>query len=549
MDESQELAALRRLEELERKAASQDLGEVRKQKQAAQANVYAGQDVGQMGAMPRALGGAKTAWDRAAMGLKGMFTDLTPEDKVLLAGGKAFVDQGGTAASVGDVLGDVAITAAPAVRGFQAVKTGATMLPRALQFVGRNIPAAAISGGVTAAALAPEDRGKAGAVGAAGASLGEAGGRLLTKTLGGLVSDSVTPAAKQLMDQGANVPMWKATESRILRNVAERARALPVAGDIIKTQERAGIESWNKLLSKEATPPTPVLDETGRVLRWETKPVTQTGTQGLNELAGRFDEAYGALYGNRGVPVDFRFGSDVANLVESTKRYFPGVAGDVEGIVNKVTDNLLLPDKTLGGVVSYNSVKQSMDDVNKAITSAWRQGNAEKAEALSGLRDALTGLRTRGLPPEVQSQAGEINKAYAKFKTIERAASGLGAQKAGGVVTPDQMLNSIKARDKTPDKSAFARGNAPGQQQALTAQQVYGNTLPEVGPGTAEKLLPLLGFGLPMVGADLGATALLGTQTGQRALMGQLPGQSIIRRKGEEYLVPALRAYGTSVSD
>ncbi|MFO0201699.1 MAG: hypothetical protein ACK528_01060, partial [Alphaproteobacteria bacterium] len=84
MDPRQELEQLRRLEDLERRLASQDLGEVRKQKQASQANVYAGQDVGQMGTVMRGLGGAKAAWDRAALGLKDMFTDLTPEDKTLL---------------------------------------------------------------------------------------------------------------------------------------------------------------------------------------------------------------------------------------------------------------------------------------------------------------------------------------------------------------------------------------------------------------------------------------------------------------------------------
>lgn len=96
MDPRQELDELRRLEDLERRLASQDLGEVRKQRQAAQASTYAGQDVNQMGSVMRGLGGAKAAWDRAALGLKGMFTDLTPADKALLEQGKAFTQQGGT---------------------------------------------------------------------------------------------------------------------------------------------------------------------------------------------------------------------------------------------------------------------------------------------------------------------------------------------------------------------------------------------------------------------------------------------------------------------
>jgi len=578
MDPRQELQELRRLEELESRLAEQDLGEVRKQRERSQANLYAGQDVSKMSAPMRFLGGAKSAFDRAAMGLKGMVTDLTPEDRALLEQGKAFREQADTAGTVGNIVGDIALTAAPALRAQQAVATGARYLPRAMQFVGRGVPSAAVAGGTTSAALAPEDRSEAAFGGAAGGALGQAGGQILTKTLGGMVSGQVTPAARELMGQGAFVPMWKASENKTLRTLAERARALPGAGEIIKGQERAGIESWNRILTREATPPTPVLDDAGNVLRWEKTPVTDVGTEGLNKLSDKFNRAYGSLYGNRGVPVDDAFSSEVSQLSQSTRRYMPSVADDVDGMISKVNDILAGPTaaKTTrtGGqpvgkglvsknlktpvvtatepgreVISYNALKEAIDTVDKGVTSSWRAGNADKAEALMALRDSLHQMRTRGLPPEVQSMGDEINQAYAKFKTIQRAAGTLGAQRAGGVVTPGQQLSSIRARDKTPEKSAFSRGNAPGQRQALTAQEVYGSTLPDVGPGTAEKLLPLIGFGLPMMGMDMGATALLGTQPGQRFLLGSMPGQAAVRRYGNEYLVPALRAAGTALGD
>ena len=598
MDQRAELEELRRLDELERKAASQDLGEIRKQKRAALANQYTGQDVSSMNPIMCGLGGVKAAFDQAAYGIGQMFPDLpisqetrdsfnrNPVVRALgiqapssqdmsrqYAQSQAFVDQGGAPATIGNVVGDVAMTAVPAVRTQQGIMAGARALPQAMQFVGKSLPSAMIAGGATSAALTPENRGTAALGGAAGAGAGEAAGRLLTKTLGGAVSNTVTPEAQALMNQGAYVPMWKATDSKVTRNVAERLRALPVTGSIIKGQERAGIESWNKLLVKEATPPTPVLDEAGNVLRWSVEPVTETGHAGLNALAQKFDSAYGALYGNRGIPVDDVFGQEIGGIVEGVKRYYPSQAGDVEGLVRKVVDTLTAPvqetvTKSGGGkvgsglvtgnmttpitttsvpgreVVSYQAVKSALDDVDKSISSAWRAGNADKAEALMALRDSIDALRQRGLPPEVAAEAAAINQAYARFKTLERAAGTLGAQKAGAVVTPAQQLNSIKARDRTPGKSAFARGNAPGQQQTLTAQQVYGNELPDVGPGTAEKMLPFLGFGLPMLGADLGGSLLLGTQGGQRFLMGQLPGQAGIRQYGNEYLVPALRQLG-----
>jgi hypothetical protein len=583
MDPRQELEQLRRLEDLERRLASQDLGEVRKQKQASQANVYAGQDVGQMGTVMRGLGGAKAAWDRAALGLKDMFTDLTPEDKTLLDQGKAFTEQGGTAATVGNIGADALMMAAPALRGQQAIMAGAKMLPRAAQFIGGRLPSAALASGATSAALTPEDRTGAFYGGAAGGAAGEVAGRVLTRALGGVVSDKVTPAARDLMNQGADVPMWKAVDDttrsgRVLRNAAERAKVLPVAGDLIRSQERSALESWNRILVKEATPPMPVLDEAGSVLRFEyDKPVTAVGSEGLRELSKRFNDAYGALYGTRGVPVDQTFASQIRGIVNDAKAYMPGVADDVAGAVRRAEDTLMdLTSPTVtrqGGqtvgkgivssrikapvtqtvtpgreVVPHSNVKTALDDINNAITAAYKSGNGEKAEALSAVRSAIESLRARGLPPEVAAQADEINKAYAKFKTLSRASSMLGAQKQGGVVTPGQQLNSIRARDKSPDKAAFSRGTAAGQQQALTAQQVYGNQLPDIGPGTAEKLLPFVGMGLPMMGMDAGATALLGTQTGQNLLMGKYGLQGGVRNYSP-FLIEALRNYGAAVGN
>ena len=506
-----------------------------------------------------------------------MFTDLTPEDKALLERGKAFVNQGDTAAKVGEIGGDIAMTAAPALRGAQALQAGAKMLPRALSFMGGSLPANMVASGVTSAALAPEDRGSAAMGGALGAGAGEVAGRVLTKTLGGVASGAVTPEARALMDQGVNVPMWKATDNKIVRDLAERAKVLPMAGDVLRGQERSAFESFNKSMASKATPPMPVLDDAGNVLRWETKPVKEAGSEAINALRSRFDDAYGALYGNRGIPIDDAFGQEVGGILEGVKRYYPSQAGDVQGIVNKVMDTLTKPvqetvTKSGGGkvggglisgklttpvtsisepgreVVSHQAVKTALDDVEKSISSAWRAGNAEKAESLMAVRDTIAALRQRGLPPEVAAQAQDINKAYATFKQLERANGSLGAQKAG-LTSPAQMLNAIKANDRSPGKSRFARGNALNQEDTLLAEQVLGSRLPETGPGTAEKLAPLMMFGGPMILGDMGATALLGTQTGQRALMGQLPGQAGVRKYGNEYLVPALRGLGLGLGN
>jgi hypothetical protein len=55
-------------------------------------------------------------------------------------------------------------------------------------------------------------------------------------------------------------------------------------------------------------------------------------------------------------------------------------------------------------------------------------------------------------------------------------------------------------------------------------------------------------MGLPMMGMDAGATALLGTQTGQNLLMGKYGFQGGVRNYSP-FLIEALRNYGAAVGN
>lgn len=529
-----------------------------------------------MSALERGLVGAGGAMRNAYLGVRSMVPGLglTKDEKDEIALYEKNKKGLGTAGTVGEIGADIAMTAAPSVWGAKALQGVAKVLPRATQFLSGSLPSNMLSSAAVSAATAPENRLSSAAGGALGAGAGEAAGRVLTKTLGGVVSDAVTPEARALIDQGINVPMWKSTENKIVRDLAERARVLPFAGNVIRQQERAAIEGFNKNMAAKATPPAPVLDDAGNVLRWETKPVREVGSEALNTLRSRFDDAYGALYKGRGIPVDNVYGQELSGILNNTQAYFPRISQDVAAAAKQVDDILregtksqsvtskvldasgrpIVQQKLGHAATSPESVKQAIYEIEKRIKSAYERKDFDAADAFKSIRSALDDLRMRGLPPEVADQASVINRAYATFKQLQRATGSLGAQ-TQGVVTPRQMLSAIKAGDKSPGKSAFARQRALNQAEALRAEQVLGSRLPEVGPGTAEKLAPLIMFGAPMLMGDMGATALLGTQTGQRFLQGGLgkasllglpiyPSQAAIRKYGSEYLVPALRAYG-----
>lgn len=376
------------------------------------------------------------------------------------------------------------------------------------------------------------------------------------------------------MDMGVDVPAWKAVQNKLLRGGFESSKALPVLGNAIRKSEREGIESFNRVMANNATPPTPVLDDAGRVIRWETNPVNATGTDAINALSDRFDQSYKALYDGRGIPMDDTFTQETADILANTQNYFPRITDEVSGAFRQVDDVLRrgtesttttspilnqsgspFTNTTLGRqTTSPSAVKQAMDALDARIKSAYLRGDGDTGQTLSALRDQVSDLRTRGLPPEVAGELGSVNKAYASFKQLQKANSSLGAQSAD-VLTPRQVLGAVKANDRSPNRSAFTKGKALNQQTVLDADRVLGSRLPEVGPGTAEKLIPLmmlssgglggLATGAPIHGLALGALAMgATTKAGQKYLLGQQPGQATARAVGNRFLSPALRQFG-----
>lgn len=202
-----------------------------------QADQYAGDDVGQMGMLMRGVGGAKHAWDRAAYGLKGLFTDLTPEEKAQLAQGRAFVEEGGIPAQVGQGAADIAIGAAPGARVAMGLKTAGTLatpiLRRALGATAGTVAAGAVpvAGNVAygagyGALTEPEDR----AAGAQGGALGTAAGMAAGKVLSPVVNRITGKTPNSYGQNRAAVEIGKALDETnydsptMLRQTIERLR-------------------------------------------------------------------------------------------------------------------------------------------------------------------------------------------------------------------------------------------------------------------------------------------------------------------------------------
>lgn len=496
-----------------------------------------------------------------------------------------------TAGKVGNFAGNVALTALPVGGATGAVTRGATaaarVLPQALQATARFIAptaAAAATGAATGALSNPQDMTQGAEMGAIGGAGGDLVGRGLTRVAGGMLAGGVTPEARALMDQGVNVPIWKA-QNGFIRTAGESLKKFPLVGDLMRNAEGRAGQQWNRNLMRDATPGAPVMDDAGNVIRWDTSaPVTAVGQDGMQQVGARFRDAYGAIYGNRAIPVPQGLNDELEGIVQNTRAYNPGVADDVAGAAREAGDALnravaptVTTASTGGGSVGSGRISGNMrtpvqtttttelghagaapqdfanaiGSLDARISDAWRDGNGTLGRQLQAMRDAIANAREQGLPPEVQSMLQPVNQAYGNFKTLQRAASGLGAMRNDGVVSPQQMLNAVRAGDTTAGKSASAQGTARGQQAAQDAYKVFGSRLPEVGPGTSEAML--LG-GLGTAGGFTGTLipalggAALFSAPGQRAMQGGYAWQAMVRAH-PELAAQILRTGGNAFED
>lgn len=453
------------------------------------------------------------------------------------------------AAQVGSAVADIAGFALPLAKGAQALSKAlpfAASFPAISSIFGNAATAGAFEGLTNTGGVA--DRAKSAGMAALTAGAIDSGVQGLSKIAKGpLSSSNVTPGAQKLIEEGVPVPPWKASDSQRVRDFVERAKASFIGKPIINDAERRAFLEWNKNFVAKASPPVPVLDDAGNLLRWKKDPIRQIGDDTLNTLKSRFDDAYESLYKGKVIPIDETFKTEVQSNIQAVDRYYPHLSGEVRGIAQKVEDLLssvktttdkskildasgkAITNEKMGHAgVTNGAIRSAIDAVDDAITTAYRMGNGEKADALEGLKSALVSARQRGLPPEVQSMVGDINTAYTNFMQLQRAMSSVGAQKAG-MTTPQQMLNAIKAGDRTGGKAAFSRGNMPNQSDTLNAARVLGSSLPETGPGTAEKLrLAAIASSPFALSGDLltaGAIASLASPVGQRFVFGQYPFQ------------------------
>lgn len=377
----------------------------------------------------------------------------------------------------------------------------AARLPAAATMAGRVGVGAA--GGAASSALAPVTTGdfweQKGVQVGAGAAFGGAV-PVATNALARVISPraSVNPQVQALRAEGVR-PTVGQTMGGMVNRLEEKLTSVPVLGDAISSARRGAAEDLNRAAFNRALAPIN-----------QQLPPGVAGREAVQHVDDVISAGYQRLLPRLSAQADQTFNGELANLRQMvrTGAIDPNAARSFERILN----NDVLAKFQGRQAMTGETLKRVESDLGQQISRLAASTDADQrlvGNALEEVRNQIRGLLVRSNP----QQAGELralNTAWANFKRVQRASSGLGAD--DGVFTPAQLQSAVKALDRSKDKARFAEGNALMQDLSDPARAVLGNTVPDSGtPGRLAAGMMVSGgaglvhpsLALPLIGAGM----------------------------------------------
>lgn len=303
---------------------------------------------------------------------------------------------------------------------------------------------------------------------AIGTGTGLAGGAL-AKAVGSRSAPTVGDDVKLLRDNGISLTPGQ-NAGGMFKAIEDKLTSVPVVGDVINSARMQGIQDFNKAAISRAQLPG--------------SQVTGTGRDAIAGLRSELGQAYDDVLARSSVDtLEPQFVQNIANLRSMVQNLPARERKAFDQIIDRELGQRLAPNGRLNAEnlqAAKSGLGQEVDNFSTSSDAYQRQ----LGQALKQARREFEDLVSRSNPQNA-ADLKAIDSAYAVFKRLQRAASGLGAE--GGVFTPAQLANAAKAMDKTKDKRAFSEGTALLQDLADAGKAVMPSKVPD--SGTAGRLM------------------------------------------------------------
>lgn len=344
---------------------------------------------------------------------------------------------------------------------------------------------AAIGGGMTAAMPVENtdnywtEKAQQFGIGLGAGALGTAA----TSGIGRVLSPKTAPEVTSMLKEGVKLTAGEMAGGAVKRG-EDILRSFPVVGSLVKNSQTNSIKSLNEAAINRALSPI------GKSL----PKGMDVGRGAIAYAEDTLGQAYDNLLPKLTGKIDKPFADAMDSLDDAVKNNFALEDAD-KALYKNIMDQIVRNRFSKNGTVFGQGVKDIESELGRLIKSFGSDQSASKRNlsgALSEAQDALRDMLQRANPDNA-AELKAINKGWANFKRVQRAASSVGSEE--GVFTPAQLQSSVRALDKSKDHSAFAKGMALMQDLSEPAKARMAQSIPNSGSVDRAVGLGLIGAG------------------------------------------------------
>lgn len=331
----------------------------------------------------------------------------------------------------------------------------------------------------------PEERALRAGLGYGGAKAGE--------KIAGVVANRVKPsslsqsqqAANEAADRlGVNLSAGEASGNRVAKWIESSTADLPVASGMATKRatnnQRAMSQAALRSIGQQGDEITPEVLSAGR-----------------QAISGEYDR----ILGPAKIALDKSFQAEVSAITGSKV---------IKELRDESVDALIEPFKNLPGKVTVTGewFQQNKTALDKAVRSAYANGESGKAQALESFEKALDRAAMRSLSEEERTRYKAAQRKWANLRMLET-----GKVVDEGRVMPGRLDSALNTRYK----SAYKEGKIKGELPDIAR---LANTLrPPPNSGSVPRSVYTGGIGGAAFVEPASALAMLGIPAGAQALM------------------------------
>lgn len=366
---------------------------------------------------------------------------------------------------------------------------GANMLPAAAAAVvpGAQGLAGSLATGAVMGAVEPTATGESvignTLAGAAGGGIGYGVGKGIARIVS---PNASTNAQLQLLKDEGVKPTIGQTLGGAWNTAEQKLQSVPIMGDAITTARNGTRDQLNTAAFNRALNSIGQEAQSGAI-----------GREGVQSVKNSLGNAYDNLLPKLKFQSDPQFSSEMSTLTNmiGNGNIKPEFAKQFNNIVQNEVLSRMTPQGAMDGK-SFKALESSLSQKIKGFSGSLDPDQKSMGSALQEVLNSARANLSR-TNPQYADQLASINKGYANYATIRRAASGVGANE--GVFTPAQLQSAVRAGDKSAGKGAFATGNGLMQDLSEAGKTILGNNFPN--SGTTDRAL--MGSGIAALATGL----------------------------------------------